>query len=113
MKITLTKLTIIAERLLKDPIIDLIRSEGATGYTMTAVDGEGSRGVRASDWEGRNVQIDTIVSPAIADAILDKIADEFFDDFSIVAWETDVRVLRRSKFAIDTPSQERTKGTNH
>lgn len=98
MKVTLSKLTIVAERLLKDRIIDLIRKEGATGYTLAAVEGEGSRGVRASDWEGRNVQIDTIVGPATADAILEKLAEDYFDDFAIIAWVMDVVVLRGSKF---------------
>ena len=104
MKATLSKLTIVAERLLKDPLLDLIKNEGATGYTLAAVEGEGSRGVRASDWEGRNIQIDTIVTPTIADKILDKLSAEYFDDFAIIAWFVDVKVLRRSKFAIEAAS---------
>lgn len=104
MKVTLSKLTIVAERLLKDQLLDLIRKEGAKGFTMSAVEGEGSRGVRASDWEGRNVQIETIVTAAIADQILDKLSEEYFDDFAIIAWVVDVKVLRRSKFAIESAS---------
>lgn len=104
MKVTLSKLTIVAERLLKDQLLDLIRKEGATGFTMSAVEGEGSRGVRASDWEGRNVQIETIVTPTIADKVLDKLSEEYFDDFAIIAWVVDVKVLRRSKFAIEAAS---------
>ncbi len=68
--VSLSKLTIVAGRLLKDRLIKLIREKGATGFTLTAVEGEGSRGVRASDWEGRNIQIETIVSHEVADAIL-------------------------------------------
>jgi nitrogen regulatory protein P-II 2 len=98
MKVTLSKLTIVAERLLKDQLIDLIRKEGATGFTLAAVEGEGSRGVRASDWEGRNVQIETIVAPKTADAILEKLSKDYFDDFAIIAWVVEVGVLRGSKF---------------
>ena len=98
MKVTLSKLTIVAERLLKERVIDLIRGEGATGYTMTSVEGEGSRGVRASDWEGRNIQIETIVAPEVADAIFEKLSEEFFENFAIIAWVVEVGVLRGSKF---------------
>ncbi len=38
------------------------------------VEGEGSRGIRASEWEGRNVQLDTLVSPEVADTIMDEVA---------------------------------------
>jgi nitrogen regulatory protein P-II 2 len=102
MKVTLKKVTIVAERLLKDKLVDLIRAEGATGYTLTAVEGECSRGVRASDWEGRNLQIVTIVSPAVADAILNRLSAEYFKDFAVIAWLEDVQVLRGSKFVSDS-----------
>ncbi|MDB2499460.1 MAG: hypothetical protein P8L44_19535 [Opitutales bacterium] len=105
MKVTLSKLTIVSERLLKDQLIQLIRSEGATGYTMTEVGGEGSRGVRATDWEGRNLQIDTIVAPSTADSILEKLFEEYFEDFAIIAWVVDVNVLRGIKFAGDKSAE--------
>ena len=66
MNVSLKKVTIVAERLLKDPLVKLIRKAGASGYTLLAVEGEGSRGVNASDWEGRNAQIETIVSAKVA-----------------------------------------------
>ncbi len=99
MKVPLTKVTIVAERLLKDKIVKLTRSHGATGYTLAFVDGEGSRGVRASDWEGRNVQIEVIVSAEIADAILEGLATKYFENFAVIAWLTEVTVLRGDKFA--------------
>lgn len=99
MKVKLSKVTIVAERLLKDELISIIRGEGATGYTMTAVEGEGSRGVRASDWEGRNVQIETIVSEKSADAILEKLSEDFFEDYAVIAWVGEVHVLRGTKFS--------------
>ena len=99
MKTTLSKVTIIAERLLKDRLLTLVRDKGATGYTLTLVEGEGSRGVRASDWEGRNVKIESIASPQVADAIFDAISAEYFEDFAVIAWIDEVKVLRGNKFA--------------
>ena len=51
-------ITIITERLLRHEITDMIKLKGATGYTRSEVEGEGSRGIRASDFEGRNVKIE-------------------------------------------------------
>lgn len=98
MKERLTIVTIVAESLLKDEIIALIRKHGATGFTLTKVEGEGSRGVRASDWEGRNIKIETIVSDSAAEAILDDLGEEYFEDYAVVAWLAEVQVLRGEKF---------------
>jgi nitrogen regulatory protein P-II 2 len=98
MKVALTKVTMVSESTLKEPIVALIRRHGATGFTMTKVEGEGSRGVRASDWGGRNVMIETIVSPETADALLEELSSAYFEDYAVIAWLTDVSVLRGEKF---------------
>jgi len=99
MKVTLQKVTIVSEALLKDDLITLLRNKGATGFTVSQVEGEGSRGVRASDWEGRNVRIETIVSPAVADAILETLGQNYFENFAVIAWLSEVSVLRGEKFS--------------
>lgn len=98
MKTLLNKVTIITESLLKDEIVALIRRHGATGFTLTKVEGEGSRGVRASDWEGRNTRIETLVTPAKADDILAELNTTYFEDYAVIAWLTEVHVLRGEKF---------------
>lgn len=98
MKTALSKVTIVSERLLKDEIIRLIKQAGASGYTLSAVEGEGSRGVRAGDWEGRNLKLETLVSDEVADKILNDLHQRFLEDFAVIAWVTEVRVLRRGKF---------------
>ncbi|MGK0188507.1 MAG: nitrogen regulatory protein P-II 2 [Verrucomicrobiales bacterium] len=98
MKVALTKITIISESTLKEKIVALIKRHGATGYTLTKVEGEGSRGVRASDWGGRNVMIEVIVSGEIADSVLEELSNAYFEDFAIIAWLTEVSVLRGEKF---------------
>lgn len=98
MKVSLIKLTIISESLLREEIITLIRRHGATGFTLSKVEGQGSRGVRASEWEGRNLKFEVIVSSTTADGILDEIAKKYFEDFAVIAWLTEVEVLRGHKF---------------
>lgn len=98
MKTALKKVTINAERLLRDQIIDLLKKHGATGWSITAVEGEGSRGNRTSDFEGRNSQIETIVSPKTADAIMSDIAKTYFEDWAIIVYSSDVEVMRGDKY---------------
>ena len=97
-KIRLRKVTIIAERVLRDDLIELLKRHGATGWTQTAVEGEGSRGIRASEWEGRSVQIDTLVSTEMADAIMKEVGDTYFADWSVIVFAAEVEVLRGEKY---------------
>lgn len=98
MKIPLIQVSIITEGLLKDELIHLIHKHGATGHTITKVEGEGSSHRHASDWGGRNLKIETLVSQEIADAIIDDLSREYFEDYSVIAWLTEVNVLRGTKF---------------
>lgn len=91
--------TIITEGLLKEQIIAVLKTHHVSGYTVTCADGEGSRGIHASHWEGPNLKIETIVSPDAGAAILEHIAETFFDHYAVVAWVSDVEVLRGEKFA--------------
>lgn len=61
--------------------------------------GEGSRGVRASEWEGRNVRIETLVIAAVAATILGTLARDYFPQFAVVAFVDQVRVVRGEKYA--------------
>jgi nitrogen regulatory protein P-II 2 len=98
MKIPMTKLTVVSESLLREKLIKLMRGAGAKGFTITQADGEGSRGVRATEWEGPNTRIETIVSAAVADRIIDQLADSYFEDYAVIAWMSDVTVWRAKKF---------------
>ena len=97
-KIQLRKVSIVAERVLRDPLLELLRTHGATGWTLHTVEGEGSRGIRASEWEGHSVQIDTLVSAAIADRLMEAIAAKYFADWSVIVYASDVEVMRGEKY---------------
>jgi nitrogen regulatory protein P-II 2 len=96
--VTLKKVTIIAEAVLEARLIKELRALGARGYTITDVRGEGSRGVRASDLEGRNVQIDVLVGPEVSDRILTHISQHYFRHYAVVAYVTEVEVVRGDKY---------------
>ena len=97
-KIHLRKVTIIAERVLRDELLKLLKRHGASGWTLHTVEGEGSRGIRASEWEGHNVQIDALVSINTADSIMTEISNLYFADWSIIIYSVDVEVLRGEKY---------------
>jgi nitrogen regulatory protein PII len=97
-KTQLRKLTIVSERVLRDDLLELLKRHGSTGWTLTAVEGEGSRGIRASEWEGRSVQIDTLVSSSAADAIMEEIGRKYFADWSVIVYSAEVEVLRGEKY---------------
>jgi len=96
--VTLQKLSLVAENVLRDDLLKLIRKHGATGWTLTLVEGEGSRGVHATEWAGRNIQIDTLVPQEIADTIMAEVAAKYFEDWAIIAYAVEARVLRGGKY---------------
>ncbi len=65
-------LTIISETVLRDRIIQLLKSYSVSGYTINQVQGEGGHGKRLGDIAGynTNIEIKTIVSPEVSDDIL-------------------------------------------
>ena len=97
--VRLSKVTIVAEAFLEERILREIKECGARGFTLTEARGEGSRGVRASEWEGKNVRIETLVSPDVAHRILSHVADAYFPHFAVVAWVGEVEVVRGDKYA--------------
>jgi|TARA_B110000908_G_scaffold42184_1_gene51276 hypothetical protein len=99
MNIPLKKVTIITENILKEGIIAIIREEGGTGHTITACEGEGSKGIHASDWEGRNVQIDTIANDETANKILTAVSEKYMKNYALIAYMSDVEVVREDKFS--------------
>ena len=95
---TLRLVTIIAERILKDRVLKDIRKLGARGFTLTDAIGEGSRGVRAHEWEGPDVRIETIVSPEVADKIVTYVAERYFAHYAVVVHMHETEVVRGEKY---------------
>jgi len=91
--------TIVCEALAREPLKALLLEAGAHGYTLFPVEGDGSQGRRTADiQEFANIQVEVIVPPAVAETLLARLEKEFFAKFAMVAYETDIHVLRREKF---------------
>ena len=91
--------TIVCEAYAQEPVTKLLRDAGAHGWTLFAVEGDGSRGKRPADIrEFANIQIEVIVPPEVAQTLLERLEQEFFPRYGMIAFESDVRVLRQGKF---------------
>lgn len=91
--------TIIGEALVREPVTRLLREVGAHGYTLSQVEGTGARGERTAEiTELANVKVEVIVPPAVCQLLLERLQKQFFPNFGMIAYETDVRVIRSEKF---------------
>lgn len=99
-----TKIVIITEKLILEGVTQIIEDAGASGYTVVAAGGKGSRGIRSS---GRpavveafaNVKIEVITaSREMAEGIADVVAGRYFENFSGITYLEEVEILRPHKF---------------
>ncbi len=96
--VNLKLVTIVSERILKTQMVEHIVECGAKGYTMLEATGEGSRGIRASEFEGRNVKFEIIASSEVAEKIFQKIKSEYFENYAVIVYSQDVQVVRGDKY---------------
>ncbi|WP_107667337.1 hypothetical protein [Cyanothece sp. BG0011] len=86
------KLVIVTEKVLLKKIAKIIEQAGATGYTVVAAGGKGSRGVRSSGEPTvsdafSNVKFEVLTpNRDMAVKISDEVAAKFFDDYSGIAY---------------------------
>ena len=90
--------TIVAESVLEERLVAELHELGARGHTVVSSRGAGSRGIRASDPPGDSVRIEVVASDAVTDRILDHVATRYFPHYAVIAFVTDVQVVRGEKY---------------
>lgn len=99
-----SKLVIVTENLLLKKIAKIIDEAGATGYTVVAAGGKGSRNVRSSGQPTvsdtfSNIKIEVLTpNRDMALKISDEVAAQFFDDYSGIAYICDAEVVHAHMF---------------
>ncbi|MDX1961473.1 MAG: hypothetical protein SFU98_23090 [Leptospiraceae bacterium] len=90
--------TIIGLDSLEQKLIQEIKKIGIRGYTISEAHGEGLHSQKNSDWEGKNIRIETLVSDEKATKLLKVLSDKYFEVYGIVAFVSNVEVLRPEKY---------------
>ena len=96
--VRMKRITIIGDENVRYRILKEIKAMGATGYTDCVVHGEGARGVRPRHAEPANAKIEVIATPELAHRILEHIAANYFENYAMIAFLSDVEVMRGEKF---------------
>jgi nitrogen regulatory protein P-II 2 len=92
--------TVVGEALIMDEIAERGIELGATGYTLTEVSGHGSRSARnvAVTSGAKTMKAEFVVPPDVATAILTHVSHEYFEHYAIIAWLSDVSVVRGGEY---------------
>lgn len=92
--------SVVGESVIMDDIAEEGMKLGATGYTMTEVNGHGSRSARnvASTTGARTMKVEFVVPADVAVSILTHISHQYFDDYAVIAWLSDVQVVRGQQY---------------
>lgn len=91
-------LTIVAEAVVEARLLRDLEAAGVRGWTLTSGRGRGTSQVDASEWEGANVRLETLLSSAAAEKVLAMLAELYFPHFAVVAWMSPAQVVRGDKF---------------
>jgi nitrogen regulatory protein P-II 2 len=90
--------TIIALDSLEAKLIQELKRLEVKGYTISEAHGEGLHSIKNSDWEGKNIRIETLVSIEKAERLLEVLSKNYFEIYGVIAFVTNVEVLRPEKF---------------
>jgi nitrogen regulatory protein P-II 2 len=96
---TVSLVTIVAETALKTRLAKDLKTLGASGYTITAANGEGSRNSRAGDVDGGNVMIQCLVSRDLSVSIMNHLEADYFENYAVVAWVSPAEVIRKERYS--------------
>lgn len=91
-------ITIVAESVVEQKLIDDIKKCGAKGYSVSHVRGEGVTGKNTLDLNGPSIRIESVVTEKVAESILAMLADKYFEKYAVIAWITPALVARPDRF---------------
>jgi len=94
-----TLLTVFTESTIEPVLVRDMDRMGIRGYTISDARGKGSRGVRDASWdESRNIRIEVICARPQAEALLTHLQARYYSNYAMVAYFSEVEVLRPDKF---------------
>ena len=98
--VPLKLLVIVAEAVLRDRLVAELATLRVPGCTLTTAMSWGREGLGSGEFEGPSVRLEVVASAEVTDAILTALAERYFSTWSIMAWVSDVSVVRPEKYAM-------------
>jgi nitrogen regulatory protein PII len=102
---TAEKVVIITEKIISKGVCEIIEDCGATGYTIVAAGGKGSRNIRSTSERASvvdafvNIKIEIIVNDFdMAENIMNRVRNKYFQNYSGITYLEDIKILRPEKF---------------
>lgn len=95
---SITCLTIVAESIVQDRLLETLAACGARGWTTSMAQGHGPSAHGVSGIEGGNVRIETLVAGDVAQRIWGRLESDFFPHYAVSAWQYDVKVARVARY---------------
>lgn len=96
--IPIKMITIIALDSLQTRLVEDLKNCGMKGYTIDEVEGEGLHSKHFTDWEGRNIRIDTLAKEETVLKMMEMLSTHYFEKYGVIAFVSTVEVLRKNKF---------------
>ena len=93
-------LVIVAEAVLRDRLVAELETLRVPGCTLTTAMSWAREGLGSRDFEGPSVRIEVVASAEVTDAILTTLTEHYFPTWSVMAWVSDVFVIRPEKYAV-------------
>lgn len=92
----LVLVTVVGEAVIMKDVAHRGIELGATGYTMSEVVGQGARSARNVSGVGgvQTLKVEFVVPTELATRILEDVSHEYFEHYAIIAWLSDVSVMR-------------------
>ncbi len=91
-------ITIVAESVVEQKLIDDIKKCGAKGYSVSHVRGEGVTGKNTLDLNGPSIRLESVVTEKVAELIFEMLAEKYFERYAVIAWITPAIVARPDRF---------------
>jgi len=96
--------TVVGESVIMEDVAQRGIELGATGYTMSEVSsGHGSRSARnvgSTAGGPKTLKVEFVVPTEVATQILQDVSHEYFEHYAIIAWLSDVSVVRGEQYTL-------------
>ena len=92
--------TVVGESIIMEDIAEEAVKLGASGYSLTDVNGQGSRSTRnvIITSGSKTMKLELVVPMEVAEKVLKHVSHNYFDDYACIAWVSDVQVVRGESY---------------